>query len=93
MFDYDSTFDASKVRAVLYCDVCNVSHCVYSNRAVGESNGPSKFQSCVLDQWTESGYTCGNELTLESFFAQQKLSCSDTFEMHYYNPLLGRKDG
>ena len=91
MFDYDSTFDASKVRAVLYCDVYNVSHCVYSNRAVGESNGPSKFQSCVLDQWTESGYTCEKEVSVECFYAQQKLSCSETVKTNYYNPLLGQK--
>ena len=54
--DSDYSFAASKVRAILYRDVCNAPRCIYSKKAVGEPNVPSKLQACVLDQWTESGY-------------------------------------
>ena len=53
---YDSAFSASEGRVVLYCGVCNASRCIYSKKAIGEPNGPSKLQDCVPDQWTESGY-------------------------------------
>ena len=91
--DSDYALAESKVRAILYCDVCNVRLLIYSKRTVGKSNGPSKLQACVLNQWTASGYTCGREVELEGFYAQQKLICSDIIEMHYYNPLLGRNVG
>ena len=36
---------------------------------------PSERQSCEPDRWTESGYACGNEVTIEGCYAQRKFSC------------------
>ena len=55
---YDCAFAASNVMLIVSRDVCNTPSCIYSKKAVGEPNGPSKLQACVLNQWTESGYTC-----------------------------------
>ena len=63
------------------CDVCNARLNIDSKKSVGE-----------LDKWTESGYVCENELTVESFYAQRKLSCVDTVQTHYCNP-SGRTKG
>ena len=56
--DSDYTVDASKVRVIFYCDVCNLPRCIYSKKAIGKPNGHSKLQAFVLDKWTKSGYTC-----------------------------------
>ena len=68
--DSDYALAASKVRAILYCDVCNVPLWIYSKRTVGKSNGPRKLQACVLDQFTDSGCTYGREGILEGFYEQ-----------------------
>ena len=64
---------------------------IYTKKAIGKPNGPIMLQACVLYQWTEIGNTCGNEVTVEGFYAQQKLSCSDTVDTYYYNPYVGTK--
>ena len=51
-------------------------------KAIGGTNGPSKRQSCELDQWTESGYACGNQVTVKGFYAQRKLSCGGSVEQN-----------
>ena len=89
----DYTFAVSKLGEILYCDVCNAPRCIYSKKSMGEPNGPGKLQACVLDQWTESEYTCEKEVSVEGFYAQQKLSFSETVKTNYYNPLLGQKLG
>ena len=66
---------------------------MYSKKAVGETNGPSKLQACVLDQWTEIGYACGNEVAVEGFYAHQELNWGETVEAYYYNPSVGKKGG
>ena len=62
VIDYAYDFAISNVRAILSCDVCNEPRCIYSKKAAGKPNSAGKFQSCVLDQWTESGYVRVNEV-------------------------------
>ena len=86
-------FAASKVREIASCGFCNVPQCIYSKKAVGEPNGLIKIQSCVLNKCTDSGYACGNEVTVEVFYAHQKLSCGNTVDIHSYNLSVGTKGG
>ena len=60
-------------------------------KEIGGANGPSERQACELDRCTESGYACGNEVTVEGFYAQRKLSCGGSVEQNYYNPSIGTK--
>ena len=93
MIDYDYAVAASKVRKIVFWDVCKVPNWIYSKKAVGETNVPFKIQACVLDQYTDSGYVCGNKVTVEGLYAQEKLFCSDTIGKNYYNPSFGKKGG
>ena len=38
-------------------------------KAIGGPNGPSERQAGKLDIWIEIGYACGNEVTVEGFYA------------------------
>ena len=90
---YAYEFSESKIREIVSCDVCNSLRCIYSNKTVGEPNGPRKIQSYVLYQWTENGYIFGNEVTVEVLYVHRKLSCGDNVETHLYNPYIGIKGG
>ena len=69
LIDSACAFASSKVRAIMSCDFCNAPRCIYSKKSAGEPNSPGKLQACILDQWTESGYACGNEVSVEGFYA------------------------
>ena len=73
--------------------VYNAPRCIFSMKEIGGANGPSERQACKLDRWKESGYVCGNEVTVEGFYAQRKLSCVGSVERNYYNPSVGTKCG
>ena len=90
-----STFNvaASKVRAIVSCDVCNAPRFIFSMKASGGPNVPSKLRAFELDRSTESGYACVNGVTVQGFYAQWKLSCGDSVEINYYNPSVGTKGG
>ena len=62
-------------------------------KEIGGPKSPSERQACELDRCTESGYACGNEVTVEGFYVQRKLSCGGSVERNYYNPSVGTKGG
>ena len=62
-------------------------------KETGGPNGTSERQACELDGWTESGYACRNEVKVEGFYAQRKLSCGGSVERNYCNPSVWTKGG
>ena len=60
---------------------------------IGGANGPSERQACKLDRWKESVYVSGNDVTVEGFYAQRKLSYVGSVERKHYNPSVGTNCG
>ena len=79
------------------CDYCGASRCIFSNKAVGESGGPSKTTLDKLRASLEKGYVCGTDLTAKirekSFYIRTGICCGEPIEAQYYNPSTGQKGG
>eukprot|EP00584_Thalassiosira_punctigera_P026734 CAMPEP_0172577586 /NCGR_PEP_ID=MMETSP1067-20121228/138304_1 /TAXON_ID=265564 ORGANISM="Thalassiosira punctigera, Strain Tpunct2005C2" /NCGR_SAMPLE_ID=MMETSP1067 /ASSEMBLY_ACC=CAM_ASM_000444 /LENGTH=219 /DNA_ID=CAMNT_0013370275 /DNA_START=830 /DNA_END=1490 /DNA_ORIENTATION=+ len=81
-------------RSCASCDSCGAPRVIYSNNAIGKSNGPSKDQLENLMASLENGYVCGNAINEDGgFFVKRQLRCGDYVESTYYNPATGLKGG
>ena len=92
--DKAHTFHSTKVRAIGSCSSCAAKRCIYSNKMVGNKDGPSKKDLERLEILLEKDtYTCGIEMKGGKFFARQSLLCGSPIEFDYYNPQTGTKGG
>ena len=73
------------------CGVCNAPRCIYSNNAIGASKGLINLQAGMLDQLTENGYVCRNQVAVGKLYAQGEFRCGDTVDSNYCNPSTGTK--
>ena len=92
--DKTHTFHPTKVRAIGSCSSCAAKRCIYSDKMVGNKDGPSKNDLKNLESLLEKDvYTCGIEIIGGKFFARQSLLCGSPIESDYYNPQTGTKGG
>lgn len=91
--DKEKSFDRSKVRMVLICYGCGAPRCVYSNKMIGATGGPTKSDIEEVEQWSEGGYICGGKILDReaNLYVQRKLFCGDYVEAQYYNHLGDKK--
>ena len=74
--DKSHTFHYTKVRAIGKCSSCIAQRCMYSDKMVGKTDGPTKKDLENLESSLErDGYTCGSEIKGGKFFARQSLLC------------------
>ena len=65
--DKTHTFHSTKVRAIGSCSSCAAKRCIYSNKMVGNKDGPSKKDLERLEILLEKDtYTCGIEMKVPS---------------------------
>ena len=76
-----------KLRENTVCETCGSRRCVYSNKAIGQKDGPTERKFDPVPQFLEKTYICGINIPFkDGFYVKEALGCRDFIESQYYMP-------